>query len=511
MEPIKDTHEKLSDHILENNEVYLKGKSLYVGTTKLSLDPLLNDEELLDELGIFRTVKSASFNKRDFIDSAKAYISEALEKKRKEELSKYKVEDKTDFDPENFAVYIDMDADSNYKDMDKIIIDKKTGGIVHDISVHAYRHALGVKTFTELLPSFPLAKKVFDPYKILETKSDKTWKGYSTALRCNVTHINECNHPEWRYNRDLSQELTKEEKYFIESSFVDKETLQYYIDASYHTIVDKMWAYPMLFGIKGTGKTTLVEMLIPCVGSDNYRKAPQNALHKEFNGFKKNKRLVLMDEMVANTDKAINILKSDANKEFNIEEKNKEAEAVKNFVSMWIATNNISDWKFTHDERRFSVLELTSKTTQERGIKDEFFEKLTERIESSDFANAFFNYLEANKSEEFNTMAPFRSKAFYNVVYESLAQWQMTIVDTITMGEKVDEVYISDLFDQNDRFAPTTHKKIIDFLDNYRHDGDKLGEYIRGKSVRSSSIIPIEKYRAPINRDTSFDALKGEK
>ena len=256
-----------------------------------------------------------------------------------------------------------------------------------------------------------------------------------------------------------------------------------------------MWSYVMLFGIKGTGKTTLVEMLIPCVGKYNYRKAPQNALKKEFNGYKKDKRLILMDEMTANTNEAVNILKSDANKEFNVEEKSQISEAVENFVSMWIATNNISDWKFTHDERRFSVLELTNKTTIERGIKDNWMSDFSQRIETEEWANAFFNYLEANKSEEFNTMSPYKTDIFWKVVYESLKPWQMKIVDEVIEGAEREEILISDLFDEHDKFQPATHKSIIDFLNNYKNKGETIGHYERGRSVRASKIIPIEKYR----------------
>jgi len=73
------------------------------------------------------------------------------------------------------------------------------------------------------------------------------------------------------------------------------------------------------------------------------------------------------------------------------------------------------------------------------------------------------------------------------------------MVDEIVFGEKADEIELASLYDQHDKYQPATHKSVIDFLDNYRHRGEKIGEYTRGRSVRNSFIIPSEKYRATKN------------
>jgi hypothetical protein len=102
-------------------------------------------------------------------------------------------------------------------------------------------------------------------------------------------------------------------------------------------------------------------------------------------------------------------------------------------------------------------------------------------------------------------MSPHKSESFWEVVYESLAAWQMRIVDEITVGEPSGDLKISELFDEHDKYAPTTHKKIIDFLENYRHMGDKLGIYSRARSVRSSHITPNEKYMAVKNESMNLN------
>lgn len=501
MEKVSTPLEIVTSHYLKSNECHLQGKLLYKGNQRFKISDIksfLDDEDLLDSLGIFRQVKSKEFDEKEFcvdvLDELKQHLSDV----KREERKKLLPESIRNIDPSNFLVFKDIEADSDYRDQDKFIVHKDSYAMVTGMSISAYRHLIGEENYQAIKHEIPVVRKSFNPYLVNETLDDKKWTEHIKDLGCDVACINECVHPDWRYNRDTTLKLTMEEIYFIESSFVDAESLQYYIDAAYHTVIDKMWSYIMLYGVKGTGKTTLIEMLIQCVGSDNYRKAPQNALKKEFNGYKKNKRLVLMDEMVADTNAAINILKSDANKEFNVEEKSKETESVKNYVSMWIATNNISDWKFTYDERRFSVLELTKQTTTDREISDEWMSAFTLRIETEEFAQAFFNYLESKRSSNFNTMSPYKSEAFFQVVYESLKPWEMKIVDEIINGEKTDEIFIASLYEENDRFQPATHKKVIDFLDNYRHRGIKLGEYKRGKSVRNSSIIPSEKYRSPV-------------
>tara|TARA_R110000868_G_C10972634_1_gene770614 strand:- start:4583 stop:6121 length:1539 start_codon:yes stop_codon:yes gene_type:complete len=504
----KDPVEAVAQHLLDTSEIKLKGKSLYMGSSRASniTRDIVSNDALLDELGIFRYVKSSGFNSRDFNLSVIDMLKDHLDKAANEEaFSLLEDTDEPQIDPNIFKIYKDIEEESDRNDKDKFLVLKADHSIVKNVAISTYRHLVTEEVYTKIRSKIPLAYKKYNPYKINENLQDKKWMEYVESIKMELPHINECMHPSWRYNRDKDAKLTEEEIFFIESSFTSKSDLQYYIDSAYHTVIDKMWSYIMLFGIKGTGKTTLIEMMIPCVGRDNYRKAPQNALKKEFNGFKKNKRLILMDEMVANTDTAVNILKSDANKEFNVEEKSQISESVQNFVSMWIATNNISDWKFTHDERRFSVLGLTTKTTLERGISDDWMGEFSQKIETEYWANAFFNYLEANRSREFNTMSPYKSEAFWEVVYESLSAWQMQIVDTITLGEPMGDIKISSLFDEHDKYAPSTHKKIIDFLDNYRHKGDKLGNYIRGRSVSSSSIRPNEKYMAPVNDNMSLN------
>ena len=491
----------LSEYLLNTNQFSLKGKTLYKGSLRTSnvVKDVVSNDELLDELGLFRHVKGSTFNSRDYNLSVIDHMKDTLTKKLNEKALSILDEDDVVADPSMFKIYKDIEEEVDRGDKDKFLVLKKDHSIVHDVSISTYRHLITEEMYQKIKPKIPLAYKKFDPYKINETIQDKKWMEFSDSFKMEMPYINTCKHPDWRYDRDLEAKITDEQKFFIESCFTSQSDLQYYIDAAYHTIVDKMWSYVMLYGIKGTGKTTLIEMLIPCIGTDNYRKAPQNALQKEFNGYKKNKRLILMDEMVANTDKAINILKSDANKEFNVEEKSQISESVKNFVSLWIATNNISDWKFTHDERRFSVLELTRESTEERGISNEWMSEFSQHIETPEWANAFFNYLEENRSKNFNTMRPYKTEAFWKVVYESLKPWQMKMVDEIVFGEKADEIELASLYDQHDKYQPATHKSVIDFLDNYRHRGEKIGEYTRGRSVRNSFIIPSEKYRATKN------------
>jgi len=488
------------------NKYEFRGQSLYRDGSRTTnvVKEVLDSDDLLDDLDLFLTVKRSGFDVKSYNSSVFNLIKDHVLSEKRKEVEKYLSKDVVHINASDFTLFKDIEETNEHQNKDKFLVHNSDSSIVTSMSVSAYKHLIGEEVFSNLKHNIPLARRVFDPYLINDTLNDKRWSEYCDDLYSDITCINECIHPKWRYNRDKTLKITDDELFFIESSFTSSNDLQYYIDAAYHTIIDKMWSYIMLYGIKGTGKTTLIEMIIPCVGTNNYRKAPQNALKKEFNGYKKNKRLVLMDEMVADTNAAINILKSDANKEFNVEEKSQVTESVKNFVSMWIATNNISDWKFTYDERRFSVLELTKETTLDRGISDTWMSEFSQRIESDEWAQAFFNYLEKNKSVNFNTMAPYRSEAFYKVVYESLTGWQMKIVDEILLGERVDEIKICNLYDEREKYHPETHKKIIDFLENYRHRGHKLGEYKRGKSVRASSIIPCDKYRAKINNNSDL-------
>lgn len=499
----------LTDHFLKSKKFTLKGKSLYCdGLRVVKLrDQYENDDDLLENLNLFKVVKGSNADVKTLdssvIDNIKETLKKKLLKEEQEHINGIIGDSPTSvFNIEDFVLYIDLEGESDSKLSDYFLFNKRLGRIASQFKVGAYKKLMGNDSFDKLKASCPSAFKEYNPTLINKDLKDRTWYEHHPDFGCDILRVNTCVHPEFRYKRNLNAKIDPEIHRFIRSSFTTEESYQYFIDASYMTVFDKMWPYVFLLSAKGTGKTTLVEMLIQLVGKENYRKAPQNALTKEFNDYKKNKRLVLMDELSAKTNEQVNILKSDANREFNVEGKGVSAEAVKNHVSIWIASNNISDWNFTWDERRFSVLEMTDTSTVDRGFSDDWMKDLSQYVnEDPKWCDEYFNYLEQNKSKDFDNYPAYKPEKFYTIVLESLPGWQRKIVDTIIDGECSGEFMVGDILDPNEKLVATHHKKYTDFFNNFKYKGEPIATYKKEASIRDSVIIPNKKFLSNVQED----------
>jgi len=504
-ENFKKTIQSVANYLWSNYKVSKSGKSLafngkaYQYPRKLFLD----DDDLLIELDVFNVVKRSSFDInafeanliQDLTDRVDSKISGIRESIFNED---YKAEEEKDgIQASQFLPVLDLEAFKGKKTDSLFFFNKRTRNIAHNLSPIAYGHLIGEELYKQISSQFPLGVKRYDPYKVNNVKDDRVWIDSVDNVSDKIKHFNTCLHPNWRYKRNKDAKLSDEIIYFIESSFKTPLDLQYYIDSAYTSVVDKVWCYVVVHGIKGTGKTKLIEMLQPLVGKDNWDKAPANVTSNRFNGYKKDKRVILMDETEAKDTNQINILKSDANKDIVVEEKHVNAKRYENFSTVFMCSNNISDFKFSFDERRFSVVETTDKPIwhEDRDISFDWmhnFSQMIEDIGSEDndyFCNAFFNYLESKRSLGFNNHQPYKSPLFYRIVEESLTGWEKRILDAIVYAKDTpSQLYLMDIFDENEKLVPKRAKRIEDFLSNFECRGRKLGTYSRSSRIMKSFI-----------------------
>jgi phage/plasmid-associated DNA primase len=95
------------------------------------------------------------------------------------------------------------------------------------------------------------------------------------------------------------------------------------------------------------------------VGEKNFHTSDTRLITKDFNKQFKNKRIVFCDEIQILKVEHVNKFKALINDMIEIEGKGENAVEVKNYASIYIASNNFDSIRLTDDDRRFSIIELT--------------------------------------------------------------------------------------------------------------------------------------------------------
>ena len=112
-------------------------------------------------------------------------------------------------------------------------------------------------------------------------------------------------------------------------------------------------------GNQGIGKGVLGEIMRLLIGEKNFHTSDTRLITKDFNKQFKNKRIVFCDEIQILKIEHVNKFKALINDMIEIEGKGENAVEVKNYASIYIASNNFDSIRLTDDDRRFSIIELT--------------------------------------------------------------------------------------------------------------------------------------------------------
>lgn len=299
--------------------------------------------------------------------------------------------------------------------------------------------------------------------------------------------------PRWKIKPDPTIKLDPRFIKFLETLVTTKECLQYLINWSYSSCFQKLEPYMLMRADGGVGKELFSKAIEQLAGPSNFTKVSTSVLERgnKFNGHLLHKTICFYDECNFSAQEAKNKLKDWANSKAPIELKGVDQKTEDNFASCLIATNNISDCHIEPNDRKFSVMDMTSETMDARlGRADRIF-CWDYVIKDKNFAQAFYNYLEENRTKDFKATEPYHGPTYKDLIFSTLRDWQVTIVDRITSKEKY-YYFIKDI--KNDiEIKSLGKKKIVDFLDNFRPDNDeKLGSVVIYEGI--TAIKPSDKY-----------------
>ena len=191
-------------------------------------------------------------------------------------------------------------------------------------------------------------------------------------------------------------------------------------------------------GAPGIGKGVLGEIMVGLVGSSNFCKTDNRLIRKDFNSQFKNKRLVFCDEINIKKTDHMNKFKDLINQRIEIEGKGENAVNSENFASIYIASNNMDSLFVPENDRRFSIIELTSKRLDIIFNSQEIDELISEKNVNE--LAAYLYYLEIDQDE---MLKVHRSSRTEEIRRSSLSDAQEWFIEDYAVDKAGQEVEIS--------------------------------------------------------------------
>jgi len=481
----------LSNYLLENHTLEVNEKSIIVDGKRY----LASGAKSFFDQVVQKNRKTFANYDAEFLVKTEAEIIEELRslleptiaylyRNQRDELKEKAGANSTissDFYRENTIPVIDAKCDKG----SAIILNKETGRPYIGLSESAWKRKVG-KDYASIFEDNPLIGHFFyNPRNLGARELKRTELGEEVFYNLYVP-------PSHLVARDKEAVLDSRFCDFLENFFTD-ESRKYAYSWIYRSCFEKMPTYLLLVGAGGIGKNLLAEVMSRLHGMNNFKKAPDSALNKEFNGHLLNCTAVYYDECKfsasgSDSTKRKNKLKDWANNYVAVEKKGKDSETTDIYCSCIISTNNVSDVHLEQLDRKFSPVELNEQRLEKRiGVETTKF--LWKYINDESFPHALLNYLESRIDKNFDIHKEHRGTQFEKLVMSSLFSWQHELIFDHILNANTDVITLSELRNSIEMF-PRNNEKVKDFINNFHYKNEILAEVYFDKS-RSAQCLKI--------------------
>lgn len=224
----------------------------------------------------------------------------------------------------------------------------------------------------------------------------------------------------------------------------DREILLCYMAALVQYPGQKfMWA-PVLQGVEGNGKTTLLQVVAFCVGRRYSHFPNAQDIANKFNAWLAEKLFIGLEEVyVGDKREVLDALKPMiTNSEIEIQRKGQDQEKIDNRANFMLTTNHMDGIKVTTDTRRWCMLFTAQQTRADKqrdGLEGSYFPNLYHWLNNGGYAIINGYLREFPITEEFNPAgqcveAPTTSSSI-DAQDMSLGSIEQEIKEAIEMGE----------------------------------------------------------------------------
>lgn len=365
-----------------------------------------------------------------------------------------------------------------------------------------------------------LANMVFDPLIISNSDViDEEIDG-----RFNLSMINSYRHPACRerFNREfricksqdnIQQILSRPKRYslppqadaLLSHLFPKTKAKHYFLHWLYYAMVRRNGNPEILVleGPQGIGKNVLIEGMVKHLigASRNFISAPKNIFQSNFNIVLRDRRMIFVDEAEVSY-KSYEKVKSYTNNYITIEAKRVNADKeFEMFHSFIVAINTSAKWYIHFDDRRSSILDMTSKKLDEIWSDREIDDFIGMCREDEEFMFEICRYVLTRSWEEeydpqkLKPLKQYRSEKFYQFVFDHLSSWQQFLLEKVlkTAKEGDNEVDIDRVLEdfqdvKRSREMLPKRTTVKSFVASYKH----MGKYYLGEIEENTDIRDLE-------------------
>ena len=216
------------------------------------------------------------------------------------------------------------------------------------------------------------------------------------------------------------------EKFFNHLVDGDKASYDYILKWLASAVKGRNYCVLTAIGSQGIGKGVLGDIMRELFGKPNYHQGDNRLITKDFNKQFKNKKCVFIDEVRILKPEHVNKFKALVNDFIECEGKGENAVEIKNYASVYIASNDFDSIILTADDRRFSIVNLTS-TRLDAILHPDVIATLSDPKNIAELAKFLWN-LKVDKAE---MLKVFTSERTEEVRRASTNDWQQYLFDQL--------------------------------------------------------------------------------
>ena len=224
-------------------------------------------------------------------------------------------------------------------------------------------------------------------------------------------------------------------KFFNHLVNEDKDSYDYVLKWLGNALKYRNYCVLTAIGSQGIGKGVLGEIMRGLFGKENFHQGDNRLMTKDFNKQFKNKRCVFVDEVRILKLDHINKFKALVNDYIEVEGKGENVVEMRNYASIYIASNNFDSIRLTSDDRRFSIIELTDKKLYDTFKPDQIKELLEEEN-----INKLAKFLWSMDIDETEMLKIFASKRTEEVRMASVKDWEEWLFDDYAVDHAGEDI-----------------------------------------------------------------------
>lgn len=244
------------------------------------------------------------------------------------------------------------------------------------------------------------------------------------------------------------------ERYLKHFTNNHKESYEYVLDWMANSLHRRNQCILTAIGNQGTGKGVLGEIMRRLWCSDenfngkymaqNFDSKKGSDFKKEFNGFLENKKIFYIDEIIINNVDQEDRVKVLVNDFIDIEKKGEDSRTIRNYASIYCSSNNMDAIRLRADDRRFSVVEMSSD-----GLLTIFTDKqIKKEVFGADNIRKLGQYLWHRQVDPKKMTKVFVTERTKQVREASLKEWEEFFIEEICQDYKGKRLKVTEVSEE---------------------------------------------------------------